>query len=171
MSRRRWTLVASLALLAVAAALTATAGWFVHPKKQCISGAQCQRNLEVLTDAVYMYCNTRWMLPPTLKAALDEAMAAGPGVFSHCQDTPGLGDADYTYVDWSRVARPPAVWYQEYPLLFDARDDYHDQPGVFIFFTNRNVIWDPEVKWLKRFAAEHPEAAIQLPVHGEKRPK
>lgn len=78
----------------------------------------------------------------------------------------GLGTGDninYFFVDWSKLPDEPGTSRGKYPLIYDRRLSNHDGRGINILMVDGSIVWDSNVDWLKKFAAEHPNAKLPVP--------
>jgi hypothetical protein len=67
---------------------------------------------------------------------------------------------DYIYIPWSTTMEQTPT---DYPVMYDRRMSHHRGKGIHVLQVDAAVFWDEGAKWLRRFAAEHPEYKITLP--------
>lgn len=78
--------------------------------------------------------------------------------------TLGTGDSgDYFFVDWSKQPEAIEKLPGKRPLTYDRRLSNHDGRGINILMADGSVEWDSNAEWLKKFAAEHPNAKLPMP--------
>ncbi len=78
----------------------------------------------------------------------------------------GLGTGDsgnYFFLDWSKLPDGPGTSPGKYPLMYDRRTSNHDGRGINILMVGGTVEWDSNAEWLRKFAAEHPNAKLPMP--------
>jgi hypothetical protein len=71
--------------------------------------------------------------------------------------------ADYTYIDWQKLASGPKWGFGEFPVLYESHLSDHDGAGVYVLLTDGLIIWDPDAAWLRNFSQEHPAYKITAP--------
>lgn len=78
--------------------------------------------------------------------------------------TMGTGDSkDYFFVDWSKQPVPLEKLPGKVPRMYDRRMGNHDGRGINILMADGSIEWDSNAEWLKKFAAEHPDAKLPMP--------
>lgn len=124
----------------------------------------CKQQLRSLWSAIELYRHdhsNQW--PPNLES-LDKDMVGRlltcPGVKTN--SGPG-GQSDYLYLDWSKLLDGPGTSPGKWPLMYDRRMSNHDGRGVNVLMVDGSVEWDSNAEWLKKFAAEHPNAKLPMP--------
>ena len=76
----------------------------------------------------------------------------------------GTGDSkDYFFVDWSKQPVPLEKLPGKVPRMYDRRMGNHDGRGINILMADGSIEWDSNAEWLKKFAAEHPDAKLPMP--------
>ena len=88
---------------------------------------------------------------------------------------PPPGYCDYTLVDWTTEATRSKTAPDEsgsillrpqlskYPLVFDRHLANHHGRGIHVILIDGTLLWDRDARWLKAFAAQHPEVRIPQP--------
>jgi len=139
--------------------------------------AACRRQLQVLACTVDLYCQLHdGQFPGHLIGGNNEHLPVSgfipwPQLILICpgtgRDQTGKGemkeeDIDYVYVNWSRWYKTSEEVPGEYPLAYDRRLANHAGQGVNVVAVDRHAFWDPDAKWLRNFAQNHPEYDIPL---------
>jgi len=71
-------------------------------------------------------------------------------------------ESDYVYINWTPFFGTNAVP-DGYPLMYDRHLSNHAGFGINILPVNGVIFWDLRARWLKDFAAKHPEYHVPLP--------
>jgi len=162
MSRRVAWIVSIVGILVVGIAVIV-----VHPLDR-YHQAKCNETLKLLGNAIRTYQSDHQGQLPRQLAMLSNELS-NP-VFLIC---PGSGHppgsftnadswADYIYVDWTAV-RGTNVVPGDYPIAYDRSMSNHGGRGVNVLSVDGFVRWDSKGEWLKKFAAEHPNAKLPMP--------
>jgi hypothetical protein len=73
-----------------------------------------------------------------------------------------IQQSDYVYLNWAALLGTNSIP-GNYPLLYDKRMNNHCGIGINIQPVAGRRFWDFRARWLRRFAAEHPQYDIPLP--------
>jgi hypothetical protein len=84
-----------------------------------------------------------------------------PGNSKERDNSGGRFQPDYIYMNWIPFFGTNVP--KNYPLVYDRKLSNHLNLGVNVLQAGGYVFWDFRAKWLKKFAAEHPEYHLQLP--------
>lgn len=158
-------------ILAVALVTLAAIGLLASCQKasSLADRQNCKQQLRSLWSAIALYRSdhsNQW--PPNLesldKDILDHLLTCpGAARTSAPQVTNVVGQSDYFYIDWSKLPQEPSAASDKYPLIYDRRLSNHGGQGINILMVNAAVEWDANIEWLKKFAAEHPNAKLPMP--------
>jgi prepilin-type processing-associated H-X9-DG protein len=153
-------------LLAVALISLAAIGVLSSCRKPASLAEQqnCKQQLRSLWSAITLYRHDHSNQWPANLESLDKDMVGRlltcPGVKTNS----GAGSqSDYFYVDWSKLPHGADVASGKYPLMYDRRTSNHDGRGINVLMVDGSVEWDSGAAWLKKFAAEHPNAKLPMP--------
>jgi hypothetical protein len=85
-----------------------------------------------------------------------------PGVGRKLLAAPtNVDECDYAYVNWEPFFGTNTVP-NDYPLIYDRRLSNHKGLGINVL-TTTSCFWDYRARWLKAFAASHPEYHLPIP--------
>jgi hypothetical protein len=128
--------------------------------------SECQDNMIHLMNKVNVYRHLTGNFPPNWMALdgignrrLSELPCPGAA-----QDgsSPRSASADYIYIPWTK-SEAGDDWDGKLPVIYDAKFSNHGGRGINIKMSDNSVMFDEGGKWLKAFAASHPNAKISMP--------
>lgn len=149
-------------VIIVATGIVVSCGKLTESVKQ----RNCKQQLRSVWVAIELYRqNHTNQFPPNLEG-LNREMGghlplACPGAETNLLQSIKDGKIDYFYVDWSELSSATNV--ATYPLIYDRRLANHEGRGINILTVDGSAKWDSNAEWLKKFAAEHPDAKLPMP--------
>ena len=128
--------------------------------------SECQDNMIQIMNRVNIYRHMHDQFPPNWmmiefignrklsEMACPGAVKQGGG--------PHSASSDYIYIPWTKSEAGPD-WEGKLPVVYDANFSNHGGRGINIKMSDNSVMFDEGGKWLKAFAASHPNATIPMP--------
>lgn len=131
-----------------------------------MTDSDCQDNMIQLMNRVNMYRHMNGQFPPSWMMIeyignhkLSEFPC--PGAVKN-GGGPHSASSDYIYIPWTK-GEAGQDWDGKLPVFYDASYANHGGRGINIKFSDNSVMFDEGGKWLKNFAASHPNAKIPMP--------
>jgi hypothetical protein len=161
--------------MVIAAGVILTSAILISQRQQDNARLLCQGYLKAIYDTMLLYINEHDGRFPKDFDDLDVASDGGILSIATCPGVhPGKPNwntkqhiVDYIYLSWGFDKQPKSreeyKEYANYPVLYERRLNHHGSPGMNVITLDRKVFWDPDGKWLKGFAATHPDIKIPMP--------
>jgi prepilin-type processing-associated H-X9-DG protein len=124
----------------------------------------CKQQLRSVWSAVALYRYDHTNQWPSTLESLDKDMVGRllkcPGAKAN---SAAVSQSDYFYVDWSKIRLDPNAPSGKYPLMYDRHASNHEGRGINVLMVDGSVEWDSNGDWLRKFAADHPDAKVPMP--------
>lgn len=153
-------------LIVVALGLGALIGVGFYMRNGMVD-SECQENMIQLMNRVNVYRHLHDQFPPdwmTIEYVGNNHKMSEfpcPGAKQH-GGAPHSASSDYIYIPWTK-SEAGEDWNGRLPVFYDANFSNHGGRGINIKMADNSVMFDEGGKWLKAFAASHPNAKVPMP--------
>ncbi len=154
--------------------------WLAH-QRESAHRKDCLSTLRSTGSALGVYCQEHNGKLPENFSLLSNfvgtpSLYVCPWNSKPCGSWTNIGEwMDYFYVPWPKVTGA----YSNHPLMYDRRLANHGGKGINVLLVEQVVhsavpadpqtfhgqfFWDEDAKWLRKFATDHPDRKIPMPV-------